>query len=283
MTETTRDLPSTPAGERATATVDRCSTSTTWPSTTASFKAVREVSLNIRHNEITAFIGPSGCGKSTVLRCFNRMNDTDPRRPRRGHDQLPRRRPVRPRRLGHAGPPPHRDGLPEAQPLPEEHLRQRRLRSTNRRASEEERARRRSSRSRCAARRCGTRCKDRLKTSALGLSGGQQQRLCIARALAVRARGDPDGRAVLGARPDRHGTHRGPDAARSRRATRSSSSPTTCSRPHASATGWRSSRPRSTPTAIVAPACSSSSAGRRRCSPTPSDERTEAYVTGRFG
>ena len=32
---------------------------------------------------------------------------------------------------------------------------------------------------------CGTRCKDRLKTSAMGLSGGQQQRLCIARALAV--------------------------------------------------------------------------------------------------
>jgi phosphate transport system ATP-binding protein len=40
-----------------------------------SFRAVREVSLPIYRNEITALIGPSGCGKTTVLRCFNRMND----------------------------------------------------------------------------------------------------------------------------------------------------------------------------------------------------------------
>ncbi|HWL44494.1 MAG TPA: phosphate ABC transporter ATP-binding protein PstB [Ilumatobacter sp.] len=39
------------------------------------FRAVREVDLDIREHEITAFIGPSGCGKSTVLRCFDRMND----------------------------------------------------------------------------------------------------------------------------------------------------------------------------------------------------------------
>ena len=39
------------------------------------FRAVRDVTLPIRQNEITALIGPSGCGKSTVLRCFNRMND----------------------------------------------------------------------------------------------------------------------------------------------------------------------------------------------------------------
>ena len=39
------------------------------------FRAVRDVTLPIRKNEITALIGPSGCGKSTVLRCFNRMND----------------------------------------------------------------------------------------------------------------------------------------------------------------------------------------------------------------
>ena len=40
-----------------------------------SYRAVRDVNLPIRRNEITAMIGPSGCGKTTVLRCLNRMND----------------------------------------------------------------------------------------------------------------------------------------------------------------------------------------------------------------
>ena len=40
--------------------------------------AIRDVSLDIGENRVTAFIGPSGCGKSTFLRCFNRMNDTIP-------------------------------------------------------------------------------------------------------------------------------------------------------------------------------------------------------------
>jgi phosphate transport system ATP-binding protein len=39
------------------------------------FLAVKDVSLQILRNQITAFIGPSGCGKSTLLRCFNRLND----------------------------------------------------------------------------------------------------------------------------------------------------------------------------------------------------------------
>jgi phosphate transport system ATP-binding protein len=39
------------------------------------YRAVRDVSLEIPKNKITAFIGPSGCGKSTILRCFNRLND----------------------------------------------------------------------------------------------------------------------------------------------------------------------------------------------------------------
>ncbi|HMR96722.1 MAG TPA: ATP-binding cassette domain-containing protein, partial [Microthrixaceae bacterium] len=39
------------------------------------YRAVRDVSMRVRRNEITGFIGPSGCGKTTVLRCFNRMND----------------------------------------------------------------------------------------------------------------------------------------------------------------------------------------------------------------
>ena len=42
------------------------------------FWAVRKVDMTIRANEITAFIGPSGCGKSTALRCINRTNDLVP-------------------------------------------------------------------------------------------------------------------------------------------------------------------------------------------------------------
>ena len=39
------------------------------------FQALRDVDMNVRPRSVTALIGPSGCGKSTLLRCFNRMND----------------------------------------------------------------------------------------------------------------------------------------------------------------------------------------------------------------
>jgi phosphate transport system ATP-binding protein len=38
-------------------------------------QALKDISIGIEPNAVTAFIGPSGCGKSTLLRCFNRMND----------------------------------------------------------------------------------------------------------------------------------------------------------------------------------------------------------------
>lgn len=38
-------------------------------------QALKNINLDIKKGEVTAFIGPSGCGKSTLLRCFNRMND----------------------------------------------------------------------------------------------------------------------------------------------------------------------------------------------------------------
>src|SRR5688500_14465313 len=41
-------------------------------------RAIRDVSLRLGRNEITALIGPSGCGKSTFIRCLNRMNDLIP-------------------------------------------------------------------------------------------------------------------------------------------------------------------------------------------------------------
>ncbi|MCH4182602.1 MAG: phosphate ABC transporter ATP-binding protein PstB [Prevotella sp.] len=42
------------------------------------FQALKDISLNVKEHEVTAFIGPSGCGKSTFLRLFNRMNDLIP-------------------------------------------------------------------------------------------------------------------------------------------------------------------------------------------------------------
>jgi phosphate transport system ATP-binding protein len=42
------------------------------------FPALRDITLDVQRNRITAIIGPSGCGKSTLIRCFNRMNDLVP-------------------------------------------------------------------------------------------------------------------------------------------------------------------------------------------------------------
>ncbi len=42
------------------------------------FQALKDISMNVKEHEVTAFIGPSGCGKSTFLRLFNRMNDLIP-------------------------------------------------------------------------------------------------------------------------------------------------------------------------------------------------------------
>ena len=39
------------------------------------FQALKNINIEIPENKVTAFIGPSGCGKSTFLKCFNRMND----------------------------------------------------------------------------------------------------------------------------------------------------------------------------------------------------------------
>ena len=46
--------------------------------TYGSFRALRDIHMDIKRREVTALIGPSGCGKSTLLRCFNRMNDLIP-------------------------------------------------------------------------------------------------------------------------------------------------------------------------------------------------------------
>ncbi len=92
--------------------------------------AVKDVTMDIYKNEVTAMIGPSGCGKSTLLRCLNRMNDLVPSARVDGeifyHGQdlygPTASTPVQVRQDD-------RHGLPEAESVPEVDLRQHRLRA----------------------------------------------------------------------------------------------------------------------------------------------------------
>ncbi|HEX5367561.1 MAG TPA: phosphate ABC transporter ATP-binding protein PstB [Acidimicrobiales bacterium] len=149
------------------------------------FRAVRDVTLDVRQHEITAFIGPSGCGKSTVLRCFNRMNDLIPgARPEgtvhyHGVDLYgPRVDPVEVRR---------RVGMVFQKPNPfpksvfDNVAYGPRLLGTRRRSDLDDIVERSLVKA-----ALWDEVKDRLRDSANGLSGGQQQRLCIARAIATR-------------------------------------------------------------------------------------------------
>ncbi|MEP7201476.1 MAG: phosphate ABC transporter ATP-binding protein PstB [Ilumatobacteraceae bacterium] len=148
------------------------------------FCAVRDVDLRIKQHEITAFIGPSGCGKTTVLRCFNRMNDLIDGARVEGtvsyhgvdlYDPAVNAVEVR-RRIGMV--------FQKANPFPKSIYANvaygPRLQGNKNRAELDtivERSLRGAA--------LWDEVKDRLKTSGLGLSGGQQQRLCIARAIAV--------------------------------------------------------------------------------------------------
>jgi phosphate transport system ATP-binding protein len=146
--------------------------------------ALKNVTLEIRANRVTAFIGPSGCGKSTLLRCFNRMNDLidhvhiegtviigdvniyDPH-----VDVIELRKQV---------------GMvfQKSNPFPKSIYENiafgLRLHGTRDKAELDVRIEKSL---RQAA--LWDEVKDRLHKSALGLSGGQQQRLCIARAIAI--------------------------------------------------------------------------------------------------
>ena len=148
------------------------------------FRAVRSVNLPIAEHEITAFIGPSGCGKTTVLRCLNRMNDfIDIARVEgtvryHGVDMYApgvNATEVR-RRVGMVFQKPN----PFPKSIYDNVAYGPRLMGTKKRseldAIVEESLR---------GAALWDEVKDRLKESGLGLSGGQQQRLCIARAVAV--------------------------------------------------------------------------------------------------
>jgi phosphate transport system ATP-binding protein len=148
------------------------------------FRAVRDVDLRIRQHEITAFIGPSGCGKTTVLRCFNRMNDFIESARVEGsiryhgvdlYDPAVNSTEVR-RRVGMVFQKPN----PFPKSIYDNVAYGPRLIGTKKKAELDDVVERSL---RGAA--LWDEVKDRLKASGLGLSGGQQQRLCIARAIAV--------------------------------------------------------------------------------------------------
>ena len=144
--------------------------------------ALEDVSLDVHRNTVTAFIGPSGCGKSTFIRCFNRMNDLIPGAKVEGrvlyHGQDLYGRDVDPveirRRIGMV--------FQKPNPFPKSIYDNIAFgpRVLGLKGSMDERVE-------AALQQAALwdEVKNRLKDGALGLSGGQQQRLCIARALAV--------------------------------------------------------------------------------------------------
>ena len=146
-------------------------------------EAISDVSMTIGHHEVTAFIGPSGCGKTTFLRCLNRLNDLIPNTRAEGRiDFLGKSifgadvKPIELRR---------RIGMVFQKPNPfptsiyENVALAPRLHGTRKGLDDivEESLRKAA---------LWDEVKLKLKASAFSLSGGQQQRLCIARAIAMK-------------------------------------------------------------------------------------------------
>lgn len=147
------------------------------------FHALKDMSLDIYANEITAFIGPSGCGKSTLLKSLNRMNDLVEGCKITGKVTLDDTDIYRDmdvnilrKRVGMVFQKPNPFPMSVYDNIaygPRTHG----IRSKAKLDAIVEDSLRKAA--------IWDELKDRLKKSALGLSGGQQQRLCIARALAV--------------------------------------------------------------------------------------------------
>ena len=148
--------------------------------------AIRGVSADLRDREVTAVIGPSGCGKSTFLRCLNRLHETVPLARADGRVLLDGRNiyakgvnPIEVRK---------HIGMVFQRPTPFPTMTVRDNVAAGLRVMETKPSRHETE---TIVERALTRAalwdevKDRLKSSATGLSGGQQQRLCIARALAT--------------------------------------------------------------------------------------------------
>ena len=149
--------------------------------------AVRGVSLAVADRSVTAIIGPSGCGKSTLLRCMNRMHETVPGARVDGEVRLAGQdvyaRGVDPiavrRHIGMV--------FQRPTPFPTMSIRDNVAAGLVTLGRDRPSRRRTEEIVRHALERAALwdEVKDRLGASATGLSGGQQQRLCIARALAT--------------------------------------------------------------------------------------------------
>ena len=149
------------------------------------FQALKQISLDIPENRVTAFIGPSGCGKSTLLRTFNRMFELYPEQRAEGKvlldgdDVLKSKLDVSLVRA--------KIGMVFQKPTPfpmsiyDNIAFGIRLFETLSRADMDERIE-------WALNKAAlwNEVKDKLGQSGSGLSGGQQQRLCIARCIAIR-------------------------------------------------------------------------------------------------
>lgn len=148
------------------------------------FHALKDVTLHMPKNKITAFIGPSGCGKSTLLKSLNRMNDLVEGCKITGDIRLDGEAiygdmdiNVLRKRVGMV--------FQKANPFPMsvyDNIAFGPRTHGIKKKSELDQIVEQSLRDAAI----WDELKDRLKKSALGLSGGQQQRLCIARALAVK-------------------------------------------------------------------------------------------------
>ena len=150
------------------------------------FQAIKNVSIDVADKEVTALIGPSGCGKSTLLRCFNRMHDLYPGSRYEGEIRL---HPDDINLLDSAVDPVEtrlRIGMVFQKPNPfpktifENVAYGLRIMGEKRRSVLADRVEKSL---RDAA--LWDEVKDRLDSLGTSLSGGQQQRLCIARALAT--------------------------------------------------------------------------------------------------
>lgn len=100
------------------------------------FQALHDINLNIPENEITAFIGPSGCGKSTLLKSINRMNDMVEGCKITGEIDIGGKN-ILDRKIDVNLAEKRGNGLPEAESVSDEHLRQHRLRASHPRNHEE--------------------------------------------------------------------------------------------------------------------------------------------------